>query len=147
MDMSRPLVRSQGNLDPIDGFVIFRELQAASGDPTVLKENIADCKRIIELKGAHFVSSDTLDLGMIMWTSHWLADEEAYFTDLAKQAERQVHTLLDEGYLDLPTRRRLAFREYGTCLGIGCLLQPDGQIQACRNAMIDTWGKYREGTP
>jgi hypothetical protein len=32
MDRSKPLVWSQGNLDPLDGYVVFRKLQAASGD-------------------------------------------------------------------------------------------------------------------
>ncbi|KAK5166917.1 uncharacterized protein LTR77_007646 [Saxophila tyrrhenica] len=147
MDRSRPLVHSQGNLDPIDGLVVFRKLQAASDDPTVLKEEISDYQRIIELKGKHFVSSDTLDLGMTLWTSHWLADREAYFADLTKQADSQVHKLFDQGYLERPTSRRLAFREYGTCLGIGCMEQSDEISQTYRNHIITTWEEHRSSTP
>jgi len=40
MDMSKPLVWSQGNLDPLDGFKVFRQLQAASGDPDTLKMSL-----------------------------------------------------------------------------------------------------------
>ena len=147
MDRSRPLVNSQGNLDPIDGLVVFRKLQAASDDRSILQKEIEDYERIIELKGKHFVSSDTLDLGMTLWTSHWLADNEEYFADLTKQAERQVHKLFDQNYLDIPTSRRLAFREYGSCLGIGCMADPDEKMKTYRDRIIETWEHHRSSTP
>jgi len=50
MDMSRPLVRTQGHLDPIDGYVVFRLLQrTAKQDTDMLDEEIADYKRVMEL--------------------------------------------------------------------------------------------------
>lgn len=147
MDMSKPLVFSQGNLDPLDGYTVFRKLQAASGDPSILKEEIADYKRIIDLKGKHLVSKDTLDLGMTLWTAHWFAGRDSYFADLTQQAIRQAHSLYDGGYLDIPTSRRLAFREYGTCLGIGCLQDQDEKLQSFRAGLTDTWEKYRSDTP
>lgn len=71
--MSKPLVWSQDNHDRLDGFMVFRRL-AASGDSSTLADEIAGCKCIINLKGKHSVSTNTLDLGMTLWTSHWLAD-------------------------------------------------------------------------
>lgn len=147
MDMSKPLVYSQGNLDPLDGYMVFRKLQAASGDPSTLNEEIADYKRIIDAKGKHSVSTDTLDLGMTLWTTHWLAGRESYFSDLTQQAITQAHRLYDRGYLDLPTNRRLAFREYGTCLGIGCLAEPDEKLKAFRTGLTNTWEEFRSSTP
>ena len=147
VDRQRALVRSQGNLDPIDGLLVFRKLQAASEDESVLADEIADYRRVIELKGEHFVSSDALDLGMTLWSAHWLADKEAYFTGLQRQAEGQVRRLFEREYLDVPTSRRLAFREYGTCLGIGSLESPDDTIQQYRDRIIETWEKHRESTP
>ena len=147
MDMSAPLVYSQGNLDPIDGYLVFRMLQASSDNKSALEEEITDYKRILVLKGKHFVSSDTLDLGMTLWTSHWLSDKESYFTDLTRQAERQVLKLLNQGHLDIPTSRRLAFREYGTCLGIGCMSDPDDAMKTYRDRIIETWEQHRSSTP
>jgi hypothetical protein len=147
MDRSRPLVQSQGNSDPIDGLVVFRKLQAASSDSGVLAEEIADYERIIELKGNHFVSTDTLDLGMTLWTSHWLKDNESYFNDLHQQAEVQLRKLFDRGYLEKPTSRRLAFREYGTALGIGCIINPDDDLQSYRTEIIETWERHLSSTP
>jgi len=147
MDMSKPLVYSQGNLDPLDGYMVFRKLQAASGNPSTLNEEIADYKRIIDAKGKHSVSTDTLDLGMTLWTAHWLAGRESYFSDLTQQAITQAHSLYDRGYLDMPTNRRLAFREYGACLGIGCLAEPDERLRAFRTGLTDTWEEFRSSTP
>lgn len=147
MDMSRPLVFSQGNLDPIDGLVVFRKLAADRGDASVLRDEIADYERVIRLKGKHFVSSDTLDLGMTLWTSHWLAGKEDYFSDLQRQAKRQVASLLNGGYLDKPTARRLAFREYGTCLGIGCLNDSSDELNSFRTQLIATWEQHLSSTP
>lgn len=147
MEMSKPLVYSQGNLDPLDGYMVFRKLQAVSGDPSTLKDEIADYKRIIDLKGKHSVSTDTLDLGMTLWTAHWLVRKESYFADLTQQGIRQAHRLYEGGYLDRPTSRRLAFREYGTCMGIGCVQEPDEKLLALRSGLIDTWEEYRDSTP
>lgn len=93
MDLSRPLVASEGNLDPIDGFVIFSLLQASSikhGDGRVLDEEINDYKRVMERKGKHFVSTDTLDLGMTLWTAHWFAGKTQWASDLMRRCTAQL---------------------------------------------------------
>jgi hypothetical protein len=51
MDLSRALVPTEGNLDPIDGYVTFRILQSSA----------------IESGDDHL----NLDLGMTLWTAHW----------------------------------------------------------------------------
>lgn len=152
MDMSKPLIRSQGNLDPLDGFLIFRKLQASNkADKSVLQDEIADYKEVLDRKGKHRVSSDTLDLGMTLWTAHWLSDSpnayDKWFHNLSLQAQRQVISVFEGGYLDVPTSRRLAFREYGTCLGIGCTKDSDGRLERYRQQIIDTWEEHLETTP
>ncbi|WEW55294.1 hypothetical protein PRK78_000723 [Emydomyces testavorans] len=98
MDLSRPLVASEGNLDPIDGFVVFRLLQSSAvkyGDGQVLKEEIGDYQRVMARKGKHYVSSDTLDLGMTLWTAHWLAVKEPWATDLKKRCISQLRCIFE----------------------------------------------------
>ena len=93
MDLSTPLVSSEGNLDPIDGFVVFRILQAAAleaGDGEVLAEEISDYKRVMEHKDEHFVSSDPLDLGMTLWTVHWFSEKEKWASNLATRCFEQM---------------------------------------------------------
>jgi hypothetical protein len=122
IDLLQPLVRSEGNLDPIDGFVIFRLLQEADGrDSTVLEEEIADYEKIVNVKWRGYSSTDPLDLGMTLWTAHWFAGEphrEEWAEGLVQRAKGDLAELFEEGCFDMPMKGRLAFREYGTCLGI-----------------------------
>ena len=94
MDMSKPLVASEGNLDPIDGHVIFRLLQSAADKGEILQEEIDDYKRVMDRKGQHFVSNDTLDLGMTLWTSHWLSEREPWANRLAGRCVKQLRKSL-----------------------------------------------------
>lgn len=105
IDLATPLVPSEGNLDPIDGYVVYRLLQAsalamndgASNDGSetekILDEEIADYKRVMERKGEHFVSADTLDLGMTLWTCHWFSDKEKWASKLADRCFQQICNL------------------------------------------------------
>lgn len=93
VDLSRPLVSSEGNLDPIDGFVIFRLLQAtatAAGESDTLEEEIADYRRVMDRKGEHFVSDDPLDLGMTLWTAHWFSETENWASSLVNRCFEQL---------------------------------------------------------
>ena len=140
MDLSQPLVRSEGNLDPIDGYVIFRILQQTNGSSGVLKNEIADYKKIVDMKCQAYTSSDTLDLGMTLWTAHWFADEEEWAWTLRTAAERDMKILFHEtGYLEMPIRRRLAFREFGTCLGIR--VGSDTGLKPVATQITEAWEK------
>ncbi|KAF2099614.1 hypothetical protein NA57DRAFT_55567 [Rhizodiscina lignyota] len=127
MDLSKPLVHSEGNLDPIDGYVTFRLLQSTNGpDSTILQDEIADYEKIVQTKWEHYSSSDPLDLGMTLWTSHWHAagkDAEAWASGLCERAERDLKSLVKRGYFERNIERRLAFREFGTCLGMRAALE------------------------
>lgn len=93
VNLSEPVVKSEGNLDPIDGYVVFRILQASAieaGDGEILAEEIGDYKRTMDRKGEHFVSSDTLDLGMTLWTAHWFCATEDWAADLTKKCFDQI---------------------------------------------------------
>ena len=93
MDMSQPLVASEGNLDPIDGHVVFRLLQARASNKQMLQEEIDDYKRVMDRKGKHFVSTDPLDLGMTLWTSQWLAGKEEWADALRLECVSQLREL------------------------------------------------------
>jgi len=85
MDLSKPLVHSEGNLDPIDGYVIFKLLQRTAGT-NVLEREISEYKKILETKWRRYVSDDPLDLGMTLWTAHWFDKEEEWATILTQRA-------------------------------------------------------------
>lgn len=111
MDLSAPLVSSEGNLDPIDGYVVFRLLQASAmeaGDGEVLAEEISDYKRVMARKGEHFVSSDPLDLGMTLWTSHWFSETESWASNLVTRCFEQLCRFLCFPFFDFSLSHKTA---------------------------------------
>ncbi|KAJ5085769.1 hypothetical protein N7532_010540 [Penicillium argentinense] len=155
-DLSAPLVSSEGNLDPIDGFVVFRILQAAAveaGDGAVLAEEIDDYRRVMRRKGEHFVSSDPLDLGMTLWTAHWFSCKENWAANLVGRCFEQLYNLFEVNrYLDRNIKFRLAFREFGTCVGTQCqaenMTEKDWSVdlKTWSDAIVAAWDPYMELT-
>lgn len=138
MDLSRPLCRGEGNLDPVNGLVTYRILQQTCGDSSVLQDEIHDYQRIVNQKWKAFTSSDTLDLGMILWAAHWYPDQLECAEGLADAAERDLRRVFHEThYLDVPVGQRMAFREFGTCLGIGVHPSPD--LKPIAKQIITSW--------
>ncbi|PGH20443.1 hypothetical protein AJ80_03589 [Polytolypa hystricis UAMH7299] len=143
MDLSHPLVVSEGNLDPIDGFVVFRLLQEYAqkhGDGPVLQEEIDDYQKVMDRKGRHKVSRDALDLGMTLWTAHWFFGKESWATDLSNRCVTQLRAFFEANHmLEMEQRYRLAFREFGTCLGIACLSSVEDNRDV--TIFLDTWSR------
>jgi len=144
MDLSVPLVRSEGNLDPIDGFVVYRILQESDGPGSkVLETEIDEYRRIVETKWRGYRSDDPLDLGMTMWTSHFFgsglgAEKEEWSASLLEAAKRDTANLFDRGHFNSNVRRRLAFREFGTVLGLRCGTE-GARWDDMVKKIIDTW--------
>ncbi|KAL5337603.1 hypothetical protein BJX70DRAFT_227229 [Aspergillus crustosus] len=161
VDLEKALVGSEGNLDPIDGFVVFRLLQAAAvhfgggdgdGDGSagqVLKEEIQDYARVMERKGEHFVTSDPLDLGMTMWTVQWVLKEE-WAAKLAERCFEQLYDLFEKShYLARSMKYRLAFREFGTTLGVKCMAEQDSKdrsvdLKVYADRILESWEPHME---
>ncbi|OGM44605.1 hypothetical protein ABOM_006549 [Aspergillus bombycis] len=153
-DLTTALVASEGNLDPVDGFVTFRLLQAAAmqmGEGEVLASEIADYKKVMERKGKQFVTSDPLDLGMSLWTAHWFAEKEDWATRLSGQCFEQIYELFEvDRYLDRSHKYRLAFREFGTCMGIKCMSEQLSEkesavdLKVYANNILDSWNIYMQ---
>ncbi|KAF7588457.1 hypothetical protein BBP40_005683 [Aspergillus hancockii] len=154
MDLSVALVGSEGNLDPIDGYVVFRLLQATAmqmGEGEVLAEEIADYKRVMERKGKHFVSSDPLDLGMTLWTAHWFAEKEDWANELLAQCFEQIYELFEiDRYLERSDKQRLAFREFGTCVGIQCMSEQLSEkeqavdLKVYADNILESWNEHMQ---
>lgn len=150
MDMTQgPLVQSEGNLDPIDGYITMRKLQATAHSSDVLKEELADYQRVIERKGKHFVSDDMLDLGMSLWSSHWLADSEDWAAELQSRCLEQLGQLLEGGHHSLGHMKyRLAFRDFGACLGVRCVEdKTDETVKEGAVELLKDWEKHMKSTP
>ncbi|KAH8921263.1 hypothetical protein BT69DRAFT_1196404, partial [Atractiella rhizophila] len=127
IDLSRPLVRSEGNLDPVNGFCILRLLQnameEAGAEGESLKDEIEDYREMVEEKFNSYSSSDALDLGMTLWTTHFFADSEQWAKTMQISALSNLKRLFSSngGYFSRPSSQRLAFRDFGTVLGLRCV--------------------------
>ena len=138
MDLSRPLCRGEANLDPINGLITYRILQESCSDSIVLQDEINDYQRIVDHKWKGYTSSDTLDLGMALRAAHWHLDELECAKGLANAAVRDMRIVFHEShYLDVPIGQRLAFREFGTCLGIG--VHPTSDLSLVAEQIITAW--------
>jgi len=116
IDLSKPAVSSEGNLDPYDGYVTYKLLQEVYVNKVVLQRQIGDMHKMIQSRFTGYRSSDLLDLGETLWLTHFYPDEEwcALLTTRAYNALRALYKYRDQ----LTEHRRLLFRECGTIMGL-----------------------------
>ena len=141
MDLREPLVRSEGNLDPVGGLVVFRLLQDSDGPGgAVLAEGVGDCEEIVGAEWEGYNSPDLLDLGMTLWTARWFVESDELARGLQDMARRYLTQLWEEDYFNGNTKKRLAFREFGTALGMICGSDGDDWERRAEQ-LTTTWEK------
>jgi hypothetical protein len=129
-DLSRPLVPSMGQHDPLDGLVTYNEILLAANrnaglaGETVLVQDLADITAIN--RGMHMATDDPLGTGGLLFDASRLTQ----MTVLGLPGYGGLlETVLDaalggadafsrSGSLDLKARYRLAFRELGLSAGL-----------------------------
>ncbi|MGA9621523.1 hypothetical protein [Methanoregula sp.] len=130
VDLTRPLVFSMGQHDPLDGFVSYNELQVAAykypGDiPTkVLAAEIADIIGIC--KGMSMATDDPLGIGGLLCDALQVASVAGHggpvYSSLLETvfdgALNGLEKVAGSGLLNAPARYRLAFRELGLSIGL-----------------------------
>ena len=130
IDLSRPLVDSQGQHDPLDGLVTCLELRhSASGlDAPAgpdLDRQIADLAVMAESQ--HLATADPLGIGGLLTAAHTLAQLTvagvagygALFNTLLDEALPGLeYQSRDRDALPMPSDYRLAFRELGLSIGL-----------------------------
>jgi len=147
-DMKAVLVPSEGHLDAATGFVVYRLLQQAagklSGTSDELSSEIADYRQLMSREGRLKASYDPLDLGMGLWMAHFFRGE-GWAGALGNQSLEVTRAVLDEsrGLLAQNLARRLAFREFGMCLGLKCW-GVDEQVKKRLKAVIEFWQEIVE---
>jgi len=130
IDLSRPLVQSMGQHDPIDGFITYHQLQATaaeySEESTELNLNgeIIDMADICD--GKSWATDDPLGLGGILVDAYSVAQmierRGLELADLLVSLLEAVRVGLESyartNQLMLPADYRLAFRELGLSIGM-----------------------------
>lgn len=122
IDLSRPLVASMGQHDPLDGFVTCAEVQAVSG--TDLSREMEDLAAL--LRGTALATDDPLGTGGLLFDAVRMADlaaQNAFPGDgllgpVLAAAQAGVAAFTRSGTLRYPAEYRLAFRELGLALGL-----------------------------
>ena len=129
-DLTRPLVPSMGQHDPLDGFVTYNELQLtaiqdfAQLSQPGLSEDIADIADIC--RGMSLSTDDPLGIGGLFSDASRIAQlmikRDSAYGDLLESILDSALTGLDcfakGGSLELPAGYRFAFRELGLSIGL-----------------------------
>ena len=132
IDLSRPLVPSMGQFDPLDGFVAYSRLQASRNEMAQprgldLSRAVSDLHHMCER--ANWLTNDELGIGGLLTEAGQLSQLIAegflphlpMLDDLLADAEGSLHTVAAHNRLDFPAEARLAFRELGLSIGLQAL--------------------------
>lgn len=130
IDLSHPHVSAMGHHDPLDGFITYLQLQAASAGtshPSTeldLSAEIADLARMCE--GKNWATDDPLGLGELLSSSCKLAqlifEKGLGYEDLLENVLQSsllgLQSYERSNQLAFPADYRLAFRELGLSIGL-----------------------------
>lgn len=115
-NQSDPAVPSEGNLDPYDGYITYRLVDELT-DERQLASELAEMKSMVDLKYARYRSWDPLDLGEALWITHWYPDEP-WSQVITRKSLQALEELWQRGEFRDSLNQRLAFREFGTTIGV-----------------------------
>jgi hypothetical protein len=131
IDLGRPLVRTMGHHDPLDGLITFVQLDAAcSGAPDLdLSTEIGDMAGLCA--GRSWVTADPLGIGGLLTDAYKLAqlgvgtaiEETSLLEDVLWSAARGLESLMRQRPFEQPAERRLAFREIGLSIGLAAVVE------------------------
>lgn len=141
VDLSYPLVASMCHLDPLDGFVIYNQLQMTSSrnfkksEQMDLSAEIADMEDICEEKT--WVTDDPLGMGDLLVDSFKLAqlinngyiERPDLLENLLDSALFGIENFVRGSALKLNAEHRLAFREFGLSIGLKAVQRMQKVIQ------------------
>lgn len=138
IDLSRPLVPSMGLHDPLEGFIIYSQLQAAGGDdePQLdLSDEIRELAAIC--RGMCWATEDPLGIGGLLCNGLQLAQlmvrdrsgQDKLLLALLDSSLQGLESFLNTNPLLLPAHHRLAFREFGLSIGMHAVARLKGLLQ------------------
>jgi len=130
IDLSRPLVPSMGQHDPLDGLITYRQLRAATRKDKKstagqdLESEIADMAQICE--GMTWDTDDPLGIGGLLCDAYRAAqlsailgsEENDLLAPLLESSLRGLGRFARGSLLMSPADDRLAFRELGLSIGL-----------------------------
>jgi hypothetical protein len=130
IDLSRPLVTSMGQHDPLDGLVTFCQLQATARQEFAGTAAPRLDAEILELagicNGRSLATDDPLGLGGLLFDACRMAqlrclgvfEPAGLLVDVLEAARLGLESYASGNPLRLPAEYRLAFRELGLAIGL-----------------------------
>jgi hypothetical protein len=133
VDLSRPLVHSMGQHDPLDGYITYNQLQMDASDGSEespcpdLSEEIADMAGIC--RGKSWVTNDPLGIGGLLCDAYKVAqmithghfDKRDLLENLLESSLTGLVYFAKMNPFSLAAEYRLAFRELGLSIGFQAL--------------------------
>ncbi|HIE14758.1 TPA: hypothetical protein EYP70_05740 [Candidatus Bathyarchaeota archaeon] len=132
IDLSRPLVTSMGQHDPLDGFVVYNELQASAPEDPSWPSLEVEIKEIAEIiDDVDWTTSDPLGIGSLLWNAYALArliksghlDRIDLLLDMLNSSLLGLELYLLIKPMRFPSGMRLAFRELGLTIGLKAVIK------------------------
>ena len=149
IDLSRPLVASMGQHDPLDGFVTCRQLDAtAPGAEPSLREALEGFAAMTDRR--ELATADPLGVGGLLADACRLAqlaprdaDADALIDALLASAFAGLERYVTQPDLRAPAHHRLAFRELGLAIGLAALESPRWRgVSPAVRARLDRLAPY-----
>ena len=128
IDLSRPLVKSMGLLDPLDGFVTIARVRATEraldGEPVLARE--LEQLHAMLIEPAMWATTDPLGIGGLLHAATeqcaLVESGDLAFEPLMHELLAAIHRSLEffasNARFSQPLERRLAFRELGLAIGV-----------------------------
>ena len=132
-DLSRPLVGSMGQHDPLDGLITYQQLEATAKLFPETSQKLSLKTEIEELSticlGLDWATRDSLGIGGLLTDAYSLVQliytqqlhDDARLESLLQDIERSLQAFITDNLqnpLNLPAESRLAFRELGLAIGL-----------------------------
>ncbi len=130
IDLSRPLVDSMGQHDPLDGLITYQQLEVTTklfpetpAEPSLeaeIEDMVAMCA------GGNWSTEDSLGIGGLLTDAYKLVQlidmhhlhETARLESVLHDIESGLQAFAMHNTLNLPAEHRLAFRELGLAIGL-----------------------------
>ena len=130
IDLSRPLVDSMGQHDPLDGLITYQQLEATTRlfpetpETPDLKAEIEDMTAMCA--GDNWSTDDSLGIGGLLTDAYRLVQliathnlhETARLESVLRDIEPGLQVFSMHNTLNFPAENRLAFRELGLAIGL-----------------------------
>ena len=141
IDLSRPLVGSMGQHDPLDGLITYQQLKTTAKQfpetPSELSLKTEITEMVSMCAGHNWATEDALGIGGLLTDSYKLVQlieihhlhETARLEALLRDVEYSLRTFVTHNQLNLLGEYRLAFRELGLATGLHAISRMQKRIE------------------